>query len=358
MFGDTDLETSVMPSEPAFQTPPTAVPIPPAPIVQPPKPKTSILPILFGFLIVVILSAVFGVIYYKNKLTVSPSPSPTVSPSVAPSLTPSISPSSTPSASPKSSGKASAKPSTTPSSTTKPSATPTPTPTPLTTLDIRFGNPSVNVKQTYDDGSGAGRVINREYTSIQVGEFDEVPSSWSPRVTVCFHLVAGEEIKGKDLKFTLSLDDKTDVEDNLGQYDKLEAGKLYDWCHDVTTDIGRHTVKLSLNGDKSIKEANYSNNLARLDWVNLADKIAPNYTLTGPTSDAGKTCLTLSYLSDNVTKNFDLKIEEKFDSESWKTTTATTYCTTGTSGSSHTYTAKVTDARGNVNEQTKAFVLY
>lgn len=348
MLGDPETPSSPPVSAPSWEpvTPPPVVP--PAPTYIPAKPRSSPLPILIGFLIVIVVAAGIGIAYYKTKLTASSIPSPSPSPSVmaSPSIEPS--PISTASASPKSSIKP----------VVKSSETPTPTPVTSPTLDIRFGNPSANVKQTIDEGKGDGRVINREYTSIQVGEFDEVSSSWSPRVTVCFHVVSNEEIRGKDLKFSFNLDDKVEVEDNFGQYDKMEAGKIYDWCHDVTTNVGSHTAKLLLNPDKSLKELTYVNDLGRLDWKNLADQIAPNFTLTGPTQDGSKTCVSLAYLSDNVTKNSDLKIEEKYDSGSWATTTATTYCTTGTSGSEHTYTVKVTDARGNATEQKKTFVLY
>ncbi|PIR98730.1 hypothetical protein COT87_03200 [Candidatus Collierbacteria bacterium CG10_big_fil_rev_8_21_14_0_10_44_9] len=317
----------------------------------PQKPHPSLLPIIFGFLIVIVVASAIGIAYYKTKLKTTPplpSPSPTASAIALASADPSPSPTATQTPTPTRK----------PVSAIKPGVSPTPTPIPQPTLDIRFGNPSASVKQTIDEGKGDGRVINREYTSIQLGQFDEVMSSWSPRVTVCFHLVANENIAGKDLKFSFSLDDKIETEDNLGQYDKLEAGRLYDWCHDVTGNIGKHIAKLLLNPDKSVKESKYTNDLARLEWENLADKIAPNFTLTGPNQDSNKTCLSLQYISDNVTKNSELKIEEKFDAGTWATTTSTTYCTTGTTGSQHTYTAKITDARGNVNEQSKTFVLY
>ena len=315
-------------------------------------------PLLLGFFLALLLTGLIGFAYFKTKVsTPTPSPTPTATPAL--SLTPSPSPEDTPF------------PTRKPVSAINPagaaerldSRAPTPIPQPASptggpTLDIRFGNPSANVKQTIDEGKGDGRVINREYTSIQAGQFDEVSSTWSPRVTVCFHLVSGEDIPGKNIKFSMSLDDKIEVEDNMGWIDKLEAGKIYDWCHDVTNNIGKHTAKLLLNPDKSIKEYNYTNDLARLEWENLADKIAPNFTLTGPTQDNTKTCLSLRYISDNVTKTSDLKVEEKLDSSNWATTTATTFCTTGISGSEHIYTAKITDARGNVNEQKKTFVLY
>ena len=302
-------------------------------------------PLLLGFSLAIIVMGAIGLVYFKTKVTLpTPTPTPTSTP------TPTPSPSSTPDDTPLPTRK--------PVVSIKPSPSPTPTPIPLPTLDIRFGNPSANVKQTIDEGKGDGRVINREYTSIQAGQFDEVSSVWSPRMTVCFHLVADEAVFGKDIKFSMSLDDKIKVEDTMSWIDKLEAGRIYDWCHDVTGNIGKHTARLLLNPDKSLKESNYVNSLARVDWENLPDKISPNFMLTGPTKDAGKTCLSLQYVSDNVTKNSDLKIEEKLDSGSWAVTTATTYCTTGTSGSSHTYSAKITDTRGNVNEQTKTFVLY
>ena len=346
-----------MTEETPFQTPPTAVPIPPAPTYVPPKPKFSLLPLLFGLLVVVILAAVFGVIYYKNKLTLTPSPSPTSSAIAIASADPEPSEDASPVAtpSPKSSAKPSPKPTIKPVATTKP----TPTPVPEPTLDIRFGNPSVNIKQTIDEGNGDGRVINREYTSIQTGQFDEVSTSWSPRITTCFHIVSNEEIKGSDLTFTFTLDDKVEVEDNLGQYDKLEAGRLYDWCHDTTTSIGNHTAKLSLNQSKTLKELNFTNNLARVDWVNLADKIAPNFTLGGPYNwDARGTCFTIISPTDNATSTTSLKIEQKSDSAAYASTNLGEYCFMGTTGDSHTYAVKVTDGRGNANEQSKTFTLY
>lgn len=350
MLGDTEIQPPVSPEPTPTWEPVAPPPVPPAPTYIPAKPRSSPLPILIGFLIVIVVAAGIGIAYYKTKLTASTIPSPAPSATALASAEPSMSPSASASATPKASIK--------PVSAIKTTTSPTPTPATAPTLDIRFGNPSANVKQTIDEGKGDGRVINREYSSIQVGEFDEVSSTWSPRVTVCFHVVSNEQINGKDLKFSFSLDDKIEVEDNFGQYDKMEAGRLYDWCHDVTTSIGSHTAKLLINPDKSLKELTYVNDLGRLDWKNLADQIAPNFTLTGPTQDGSKTCVSLAYLSDNVTKNSDLKIEEKYDSGSWTTTTATTYCTTGTSGSEHTYTVKVTDARGNTTEQKKTFVLY
>jgi hypothetical protein len=349
-----------MNEESPFQTQPTTIPIPPAPTYIPSKPKASILPLIFGFLIVIILAAVFGVVYYKNKLTVStsPSPSPTMTAIASPEPESSVEPSPTTSGSPKSSAKPTLKPTST-STTTTVTSSPTPTPVPQPTLDIRFGNPSVNIKQTYDDGSGIGRVINREYTSIQTGQFDEVSSSWSPRVTTCFHIVANEEIKGSDLKFTFTLDDKVEVEDSLSQYDKLEAGRLYDWCRDTTSSIGRHTAKLLINPGKTIKEINYTNDLARVDWDNLADKIAPNFTLMGPNNEGTSgTCLLPQYISDNVTSYANLKIEQKIDSADWIKFEGARYCFIGVAGSSHSYTSKITDERGNAHEQKKTFVLY
>lgn len=330
------------------------------PPYSPPKPKFSFLPLIFGFLIVVILAAVFGVVYYRNKLTVSTSPSP--SPVISTS-TPTPSPSEDASPAATSSPKSSVKPTTMPSPTGKPenrsTGTPSPTPIPQPTLDIRFGNPSVNIKQTYDDGSGVGRVINREYTSIQTGQFDEVPSSWSPRVTACFHIVTNQDIKGSDLKFTYTLDDKVEVEDSLSQYDNLEAGRLYDWCRDTTSSIGKHTAKLTINPSKSLKEINYTNDIARVDWENLADNVAPNFTLMGPNDEGvSDTCLFPQYVSDNVTLYSNLKIEQKIDANDWTKFEGSRYCFIGNSGSSHTYASRITDERGNSSEQKKTFVLY
>jgi hypothetical protein len=352
MLGDTEIQPPSSPEPTPTWEPVAPEPVvPPAPTYVPAKPRSSPLPILFGFLIVIVVAVGIGIAYYKTKLTASMTPSPSPSVMAYPSISPS--PNATASATPK----GSVKPSVKPSAVVVASATPKPPAAP--TLDIRFGNPSANVKQTIDEGKGDGRVINREYTSIQVGEFDEVSSSWSPRVTVCFHIVSNEEIKGKDLKFSFSLDDKIEVEDNFGQYDKMEAGKIYDWCHDVTTSIGSHTAKLLINPDKSVKELTYVNDLARLEWKNLADKIAPNITFGGPFDwDDKGTCFLVYAPSDNVSKLSEIKVEQKVDNGNWSPIVDATYCHKGTSGESHTYTVHAIDARGNTSEQKSTFVLY
>lgn len=363
MFGDTEIQ-------PAPSTPQQT----PSPVSNfnsnIPKPKTPIFPIIFGFLIVLIMAAGIGMAYYKNMLTTTSTSSPTPSsstsastlpnPSIEPaddatgsSLTPKTSPSSTPKPS------STVKPTPTPVSVIKPLPSPTATPTPFPTLDIRFGNPSANIKQTYDDGSGAGRVINREYTSLQFGQFDEVPSLWSPKVTVCFHFVANETLSGKDLKYNFFLNDKQESEGNLSQYDKLEAGRLYDFCRDTTTGLGKHTARLQLNADKSLKESNYNNGTARVDWENLADNIPPNFTLLGPNNEGENgTCLFPQYVSDNVSTYANLNIEQKVDSQNWTKFPGDRYCFKGESGESHTYSIRITDQRGNVSQQDKSFVLY
>lgn len=345
-------------AQPSLEIPIPPVPPAPEPAVYIPKRKFPFGPILLGFFLVIFLSGVGGVLYFKSKFTPSSSPVPSPSATAMTSLEPSIEPSATPSAIP------SAKPKTSPKPTPKPVSastvvSPTPTLIALPTLDLRFGNPSVNIKQTYDDGSGAGRVINREYTSIQAGQFDEVQSAWSPRVTVCYHIVSNEDVPGKNIKFSFTLDDQAALQDNLGQYDKLEAGRSYDWCHDVTTDIGKHSARLTINSDKSLKEIIYSNDLARVDWENLADKIAPNFTLTGP-FDYGTngTCLLTVYVSDNVTPVANLKVEQKVDSSDWSLENGGQYCFKGNTGDSHTYAVRITDARGNSSQQSQTFVLY
>ncbi len=355
MLEESNLNPPVAEPTPAWQ-PVTPPPVATPPTYIPAKPRSSPLPILFGFLVVIVVAAAIGIAYYKTKLTASSTPSPTPSIMSSPSIEPSMSPISTPSATPNSPVKPTVKP------TTKPVASPTSTPVPAPTLDIRFGNPSANVKQTIDEGQGDGRVINREYTSIQVGEFDEVSSSWSPRVTTCFHFVSNENISsGKDIKYSFSVDDKIDSEGDMGQYDKIEAGRLYDWCRDVTTSVGSHTAKLLINPDKTLKELTYVNDLARLDWVNLSDKIAPNFTLTGPTHETSTetgTCFLASYISDNVTANSDLKREVKQDGGNWQVIQPDKYCLKGTPGSSHSMAFRITDARGNANEQSRTFALF
>lgn len=341
------------PTTPSSYVPPNEAPVTPSTTTQVPIhiPLPSLGPIILGFFLVIFLTGVIGVVYFQSRFReTSPSPTPSVLPSIVSSPSPesSIIPSSSPKATFK------------PISVITPMSSPKPTPVPQPTLDIRFGNPSGNVKQTIDEGQGDGRVINREYTSIQAGQFDEVSPTWSPRVTVCFHLVVGENIVGKDLNFSFSLDDKVEISDNLGGYDKLEAGRLYDWCHDVTTSLGKHTAKMLLNPDKSLKESNYNNDLARVDYENLSDKIPPNFTIDGPYLIDGATCMRWIYLEDNISTYTDVWGKWRIDGGDWSSKTSENPygCVTGTSGSNHTYSVHAEDYRGNVNEQTKTFMLY
>ncbi len=356
--------TPVMP--PPLLTEPDTTPELP---VSKPKSTSPILPILFGVVVVVILSAVLAGLYYFAKLkkevaSVTPSPSPTViaSPTAEPTSTATASAS--PKTSAKPSAKASSKPTTIASATPKPSpsVSTSPTPTPVTsnaTLDVRFGNPSAHIKQTYDDGSGDGRVINREFSSIQIGEFDEVRASWAVKVTTCFHVVSNQDIEGSKLGYTLREDDKILVEGTLSQYSKVEAGKTYDVCHDVSSSIGSHKLELTINNTKSLGEATYANNTARLDYKNLADNIAPNFTLAGPYNwNENGTCFLINYPEDNVTPVTSLKVEHKVDTADWATQSAAQYCFKGTTGSARTYSVRITDARGNKNEQSSTFNLY
>lgn len=321
----------------------------PAKAVAVPKRKFPIFAFIFGTFFILALAMVVGFVYYKVKI--APTSTPTPAPSTSPSLEPSPSTTESPSPTPKSTRKPASISSASPLATTTPYTPPS--------FDVRFGNPSANVKQTLDEGKGEGRIVNREYTSIDAGQFDEVASSYSPRVTVCFHIVSNEVIPGSDLKFSFSLDDQIQVEDTLSNYDKLEAGRLYDWCHDVTTSIGKHTAKLLINPSKSIKESNYVNDLGRVDWENLADKIAPNFTLVGPTNEGvAGTCLSAAYIADNVSPISALKIEQKLDGGDWATTTTGKYCFVGTSGATHTYGLRITDQRGNANTQSSTFQLF
>lgn len=352
---------------------PTPPPLTPEPETTPElplaKPKTSspILPMLFGVIVVLIISSVLAGTYYfaqlkKEVAEANPSPSPAEI--IVPSLSPSASASAT--ATPSGSVKPSAPVAATPKPTVKPTPTPTPTKTPsssptttTSSLDIRFGNPSAHVKQTLDEGTGDGRVINREYSSIQVGEFDEIRASWNPKVTACFHVVSNQELEGSKVGYTVTENDKVLVEGTMSQYSKIEVGKIYDVCHDTTTSIGTHKLQLNINNTKSLSESTYANNTARVDFKNNPDNIAPNFTLAGPYNwNENGTCFLINSPSDNVTPNLNLKVEHKIDNNDWTTQPQAEYCFKGTSGVAHNYRVRMTDARGNKNEQSSSFNLY
>lgn len=334
--------------------------------VSKPKSVSPIIPILFGVVVVVIVSTFLAGFYYFAKLkkevaSVTPSPTPTTIATPTPEPSNTASASASPKTSVKPSAKASVKPSSPrPSPTASSSPTPTPTPTPsIASLDIRFGNPSAHVKQTYDDGSGVGRVINREFSSIQIGEFDEVKSVWGPKITVCFHVVSNQDIEGSKLGYTITENAKIVSEGTLSQYPKIEAGKIYDVCHDTTTAIGTHKLELNINNTKSLSESLYTNNFARIDFKNLADNIAPNFTLIGPNNEGSDgTCLFPQYIADNVTSVANLKIEQKVDNGAWGNFSGSRYCFKGKTGDSHSYAIRITDERGNKAEQSTSFELF
>lgn len=329
------------------------------------KPRSSspIIPMLFGVLVVVVVASALAGLYYFSRLkkevaSVNSSPTPTATPAQS---TPSPSPSPSQDSSPTPSIVARRSPTPTPIPSTTPT-TPSPSNNPPQqniNTDIRFGNPAAHVRQTFDDGSGAGRVINREFSSIQTGEFDEVKTAWNPRVTVCFHVVSNVDIVGDKLSYLITENTKTVSQGTLSQYSKLEAGKIYDVCHDTTTAIGSHKLELSINSTKTISELVYSNNTARIDYKNLPDNIAPNFTIIGPNNEGDEgTCLFPQYISDNVSPISSLKIEQKIDSGPFTAFSGSRYCYLGGTGDSHTYTIRITDERGNKNEQSTNFKLY
>lgn len=324
--------------------------------LRPLKSPNPFLPIALGVILVIIFTSIAGGFYYFAKLkreiassSPVPSPSPTITPNSSDNPTlpvastpPPLSPSPRPTSSPKLS----------------PQPTTSPTPTPIS-LDLRFGNPSAIVKQTIDEGGGQGRVINRDFTSLQIGEFDEVKAAYSPKITTCFQIISNESLEGSKVGYTITEDDKILSEGTLSQYSTLQAGITYTLCQDVATALGSHTIRMTLNNARSLRETNYSNDMARIDYKNLADNIAPNFTLIGPNNegDAG-TCLFPQYIEDNITPYSDLKIEQKIDDKDWEIFASSRYCFTGIQGSTHTYRVRITDQRDNKNEQSRTFNLY
>lgn len=124
--------------------------------------------------------------------------------------------------------------------------------------------------------------------------------------------------------------------------------------------VGTHTVKFVYNENRAVEESNYNNNEANFTFKILAENIPPTFTIDGPVSINGQTCLRWIDLQDNVSVYTDVWAKWKIDDGSWSNRTSENPygCITGVLGSSHIYTVHAEDAAGNIKEEIKNFTIY
>jgi hypothetical protein len=124
--------------------------------------------------------------------------------------------------------------------------------------------------------------------------------------------------------------------------------------------VGAHTIRVVLNEPKWVNESNYGNNEISVSYTINGDKTPPTFTIDGPYQINGQTCLRWINLQDNVSVYTDVWAKWKIDGGDWSSRTSENPygCTSGASGSNHTYYVHAEDRSGNVREDSRVFTLY
>lgn len=127
-----------------------------------------------------------------------------------------------------------------------------------------------------------------------------------------------------------------------------------------TRSVGTHTIKIVYNENRGVVESNYSNNEAIFTFKILPESIPPTFTIDGPTTINGQTCMRWINLEDNMSVYTDVWGKWKIDDGAWSNRTSENPygCITAAVGTNHTYTVHAEDFRGNVKEETRVFTVY
>lgn len=127
-----------------------------------------------------------------------------------------------------------------------------------------------------------------------------------------------------------------------------------------TRNIGTHTIKFVYNENRGVAESNYGNNEATFTFKILPENTPPTFTIDGPTTINGQTCMRWINLVDNVSVYTDVWGKWKIDDGPWSNRTSENPygCITAALGTTHTYTVHAEDLRGNVNEKSVTFTAY
>lgn len=123
---------------------------------------------------------------------------------------------------------------------------------------------------------------------------------------------------------------------------------------------GDHSVRIVFNENRAVSESNYGNNEHTFTYKILRETVPPTFTIDGPYTINGQTCMRWVDLVDNVSVYTDVWAKWKIDDGAWSSqASGTVYgCVTGAQGSSHTYYVHAEDRNGNVREDSKVFTIY
>jgi len=233
--------------------------------------------------------------------------------------------------------------------TNNPTSTPIPTPIPTPTPkipDYHFSDYGKLIRQ-YDNGSGSGPTTSYyDYSSSP--SFDPVIDLWHDSVKACIQI--------QDSNFASNIWVSLTIEDNGNQISARDIHPGDEFCKDLSITNGEHKIKISLNPGKTVTETDYNNNFLQFSYTMNPDTQAPTYDIFGPIKVDGQgTCMFAQHLSDNITFNADIHLEQYIDGQLLTSDQYGRVCIQANAGESHNYRAKATDKAGNTNEQSKQF---
>ena len=290
--------------------------------------------VLLPIIIVLALMGIVSIYYFRSKKA-STLPRPTYTPSL----------STTPSATPNEKVIA----------TTKPiSITPSPKPTATATSTKNYESLDL-----YPSQSGTIK-RNVGYSQYATFSFTDNPNFQAIKyygiITACFRIMSTSSIPGKNITYIL-LDNGShlDKQDLLVENIATSGTEL---CHQVPQSKGNHVIELVINPDRTIKEANYSNNTVSFSYTLEGDTQAPTISVDGPFNYGGSlgTCFAPPIVNDNISLDSNIKIEHYMDDQF--VPSQEHICVQGNKGDTHTYKIRATDEAGNTAEKVIPFSIF
>ncbi len=294
--------------------------------------------LIFGAVAGIFILAGIGIFSYASLPSLPEAASTTSDSSLN---TDSIAPSSSSEISPEPSITTCATTKPTPKPTVKPSPSPTPTPTPKPLRDYYVQSHSQTL---IPEQTNATEYVETQTVSRQRLEVDFAANNVSVGDTVVLRIYEDGNVKKEETR-------------TVSSTTNFHFAEVY---YPIQWNPGTHTVKMVFNENHAIPESDYGNNEYTFTYKIIAETTPPTFTIRGPESINGQTCLTVENLSDNKSVYTDVWSKWKIDGGEWSSARCGTDwgCISGTSGSSHTFYAHAEDARGNIKEESKVFTLY
>lgn len=242
-----------------------------------------------------------------------------------------------------------------------PTPTPTLAPTPISspTLDVSFTSNNSQPTRLYNDGANAWQYQTATSFSPYIS-WPELSSFWSTLEDTCVEATSNQAVQSKSIGLEVFVDGNKKLSttwgDREGVPSQIAAGGRHIVCFRTTEGAGTHAVKFVLNGNHQTLESNYANNEKVVTYEIKADNEAPSFSIAGPVKETDGTCFHLNDVRDNVSTYSQMTKLNRFDNNAWSDL-GDRLCITGVAGESHTYFAKITDAKGNITEKSQTFTI-